>query len=847
MRYLPEKNLTTDISLLAVATIFISLFSVSPSSALDADERQIKEISISPKSITLTGARAEQRVLVTGKFTDGTTRDLTRESYFRVMDENIAHVATVDKNMRGIKYGVEGSHLVKPVSDGETRLKIYTKLSSEKANTAYVPIKVIHAQDNKINFITHIQPILSKAGCSGGSCHGAEHGKNGFKLTVFSYDPELDYLAITRGAQMRRINRAEPTRSLILMKPTMAVPHGGGERFSVDSYEYNLLRMWIEMSAPRGATDAARVTDITVTPKSVVLTPGDDQHIVVMATYSDGTLQDVTRETQFSTNDDGVATVDNSKGITTAEGPGETGIAATYAGFVKSVRIQVPQQVTLPENAYDDFKTVSNPVDKWTLSRWKKLRIAPSEQCTDSEFIRRLSFDLIGTLPTPEEVKNFVADKTDTKRADLIDKLLERPEYVDYWTMEWADMLRVNRSFIKEKGMWAFYRFLYENVRDNTPWDKLTQEIITSRGRAYQNGAANYFRISKNPKDLAVATSQIFLGVRIQCAECHNHPFDQWTQEDYYSFSAFFARTKTKGGDEEGDEIVHFVKSGEINHPRTNEVMPPKGLVGKPYEKLPDDIDRRTKLAEWLTSPDNPFFAKNMANRIWRMFFATGIIEPTDDIRASNPPSNPELLDMLAKYFKENNYDPKQLIRLICSSQTYQLSSLPNLWNKIDRNQFTHYFAKRLGAEQLLDAVSSATGVPEKFTGFPAGTRAVQLPDPQVENYFLQVFGRPSRQIVCECERSEDANMAQALHMINSQNLQTKISDEKGRVAKLIKTGTSPGDIANALYLATFSRFPTPEESKRATAVLMQSPNRQEAAEDLIWALMNSREFVFNH
>jgi hypothetical protein len=474
------------------------------------------------------------------------------------------------------------------------------------------------------------------------------------------------------------------------------------------------------------------------------------------------------------------------------------------------------------------------------------LGLQPSGTCTDAEFARRAYLDVIGELPSPDEARAFRWDRDPNKREKLIDALLEQPEYVDFWTMKWADLLRCSRQSLTDKGMYSFYRWIHQSVAENKPWDQFARELLLARGSGYKEGPANYFRVASKPEDLAETTAQAFLGVRVQCARCHNHPYEKWTQSQYYELAAFFARVKLKQGDDPEERDVYLASTGEVKHPRTGKEMTPTALDAAP---IPADFagDRRRALVDWLTSPRNPYFAHELVNRVWRHFMGRGLVDPVDDLRATNPPSNEALFDWLAQDFVQHGFDVKELIRTITRSQTYQLSSQPARGNERDTRYYSHFPFKRLGAEQLLDALTAATGVPEKFGGFPLGTRADQLPDSTVPSYFLDVFGRPARQITCECERTSEPTVAQVLHLMNSAGMNEKIAAKNGRVAALLAASLPPRRIVDELYLASLSRFPTLEESRVAIQALAAAPERGQAAQDLLWALLNSKEFVFNH
>ncbi|HLB77460.1 MAG TPA: DUF1549 and DUF1553 domain-containing protein, partial [Candidatus Dormibacteraeota bacterium] len=584
--------------------------------------------------------------------------------------------------------------------------------------------------------------------------------------------------------------RAQPDRSLILRKPTLQIRHGGGQRFVIGSPPYRLLRDWITGGLPAPRADEPRVARLEVIPAERTLALGQSQRFIVQAHYSDGSQRDVTGQTLFTASDETVTSVDPN-GAAKVVGPGEGVMVIRYRGLVATARLICPfgppwksspglSAVSPPASGYPlslktgqpvltaDSRepTAPNPIDQLVSEKLAALGLEPSGTCTDADFVRRAYLDAIGLLPAPDEVRAFLWNRDRNKREKLIDALLERPEYVDFWTMKWADLLRCSRQSLSDKGMYSFYRWIRQNVAENKPWDQFARELLLAHGSGFKEGPANYFRIAGKPEDLAETTAQVFLGVRVQCARCHNHPYEKWTQQQYYQLAAFFARVKTKKGDSPEERDVYLTAAGEVEHPRTGKAMIPTALDAAP---LPPDYrgDRRQALAEWLTSPRNPYFAHILVNRVWRHLMGRGLVEPVDDLRATNPPSNEALFDWLARDFVQHGCDVKYLIRTIMRSQTYQRSSQPRQGSERDSRYYSHFPFKRLGAEQLLDAITACTGVPEKFSGYPLGTSAAQLPDTNVASYFLDVFGRPARQITCECERTGDLTVAQMLHLMN--------------------------------------------------------------------------------
>jgi len=799
-----------------------------------------------PAEVALTGPAAERQLLVTGRFSDGVERDVTDAAVY------------ASSSPKGVSLAGKGR--VVAVADGEAKVKV-----SLGSATAWVKVSVKDAgKDALTSFENDVVPVLTKAGCNMGACHGALKGKGGFRLSLLGYDPASDFASIVQEHEGRRVVLPQPQDSLLLRKATMAVPHGGGLRFKPDTHEYQVIEAWLRDGGPGLTPEASEIASVEVLPaervirfsspevtvsipqakgpaKSLKLVQG--QRLVALAKFKDGHVEDVTRKAQFNSLNDGVAAVDSDGGVAMGA-RGATAVMVRYRGMATIARFVAPYQEIAQ---FPDFPR-TGVIDELVAARWKKMGLLPSARCTDAEFIRRAYLDVLGILPTPEEVRAFLASQEPDKRTKLVDAVLNRPEYVDYWTLKWGDLLRNNSDKVQPKGMWSFYNWLRGSFRENKPMDQFARELITAQGSAYTTGPANYFRVASNPADLAETTSQVFLGVRLTCAKCHHHPFEKWTQDDYWQMAAFFARVGLKGSQEfgifGGEQVVRLNPSGEVSNPRTGKLMKPRPLDG---EFSDDPIDRRRVLATWMIAKDNPLFARNIANRYWGYLMGRGIVDPVDDMRVTNPPSNPELLDALAKELVSNGFDVKKLLRQIMVSETYQLSSNPTPANKQDEVFYTKYAVKRMAAEELLDAINAATGTTEKFPNLPAGMRAVQLPDPNVQNYFLDTFGRPPRQITCECERSAEPNMAQALHLMNSDFVQNKVASGTGRVAKLLGAKKSDEEIVEELYLVTLCRMPRPEESTRAQLGILQAPNRKEGCEDLLWALLNSREFMFKH
>ncbi len=824
-----------------------------------------------PKEIPLAGTRAEGRVVVTARFKDGSIADVTRDAILTSANSKIV-AASADRVLR-------------PVSNGEATVKVVCA-----GQTASVKVLVSDAAKRKpIEFTREVVPILTKAGCNQGSCHGSQYGKAGFKLSLLGFEPDVDYFAIVKQAGGRRTQLTDPTHSLVLLKPTLGLPHQGGSRFGVNSYDYKLLVAWLQDGAPGPTPKDPEVTRIDVFPQQRNLTKGKEQTLVVQATYSDGVVRDVTRWARLQALNDSVASV-TPDGIAKAAGPGETSVMIRFGGQATVARITSPyawiaRYPAVPETTF---------VDRFVANKWKSLGLVPSGQCDDSTFVRRLFMDVIGTPPSPEDVQAFLGDSSADKRAKLIDKVLNRPEYADYWTLKWGDLLRSNREKLGgPKGMWSFTNWIHDQFRDNRPFDQTVRDLLTAQGSTFTTGPANYFRVASNPPDLCETTAQVFLGMRMQCTRCHHHPFEKWSQADYYKFAAFFARIGQKNSQEfgifGGETVVRLNNGGDVYHPKTNQLMKPTPLGGYPdimkirgtktadlIEPDPDvSGDRRSVLADWITR-DNLIFARNIANRYWGYLMGRGLVEPIDDQRVTNPPTNPELLEALAKDFIAQKYDLKSLIRSICNSRAYQLSADVTKSNAADTMFYTHYFIRRLPAEVMLDSIDAATGARDKFNGLPLGFRAIQLPDPKIDSEFLDTFGRAPRAIACECERAAEPNMGQALDLMMSDLMNNKVRNGQGTVAKLIESKKSDNDIIETLYLKALNRQPKPEEiskAREAVTATVDAPgllprkpapglpiqaklprtqdakdkDRRAVMEDILWALLNSKEFVFNH
>jgi hypothetical protein len=644
----------------------------------------------------------------------------------------------------------------------------------------------------------------------------------------------------------------------MLLKPTFAVHHGGGKRFGTDSLQYKIISEWIAEGAPAPKAEDVSVTGLEVFPAAATLHEGDEQQLVVMARFSDGTERDVTRWVKFSSNNAGTASVDDDGRVGRVKmvGPGEAAVTLWYSSRVLYSRLTVPFPNPLASNAYDQFPR-HNYIDDLVVEKLKKLNIVPSAQCTDAEFIRRAYLDAAGILPRAEEVENFLADTSADKRSKLIDSILSRSEFVDYWAYKWSDLLLVSSRKLNQPAMWAFYNWIRDGVKENKPWNDVAREIFLGTGSTRENGALNYFLLHKDPIDLMETSTEAFLGQRITCARCHNHPLEKWTQNQYYEMVNLFSRVGIKNGSRAGENVVFAKTSGEYIHPRLLRPMPPTPLDGKSMS-LDSTEDRRRVFLEWMTSDKNPFFARNLVNRVWANFMGRGIVNPVDDLRATNPASNEDLLAKLTEDFVKHDYDVNYLIRTIMNSATYQLSSTANATNQNDNVFYSKYIVKRLPAEVILDAYSQVSGVSTPFAGYPSGTRAMQLPDTQVKSPFLTVFGRPARLVCDSSERTSDPTVGQALSIINGDTLNKKLSAPDGNIALFLKLGLSDRRILDQLFLSAYSRYPTDEERKRMLPAIEASrlekgteeaklEAHRQALEDMTWAMLTSKAFLFNY
>ncbi len=788
----------------------------------DAGESPVS-INVYPPDVNLTTARDRQSIIVQSVFPSGITQDVTDQAKLTLKDGQLARL---DKN------------IVYPSADGATELTI-----EYAGHSKTVPIVVKDAATHPaISFQLDVMPVFMRAGCNTGSCHGAARGKDGFMLSLFGYDPNGDHHRITREIPGRRINLAIPEESLLIQKSVGAVPHTGGKRFDMDSEYADTLMQWHQSGAPNDSGEIASVTKVEVFPEAAVLDgQGATQRVSVRAHYSDGTDRDVTSLAAFLSNNDNSAPI-SPEGIVEAKNRGEAFIMARFETHTEGVPF-----IALPKDLQFEWAGAEplNYVDELMHDKFRKLRINPSEVCTDEEFLRRASLDIVGMVPTVEEYERFLADADPRKREKLVDELLERKEFVEIWVMKFAELLMIRTTQeIAYKPMLRYYNWVQEKLANDVPIDQMCQELLGASGGTFENAATNYYQMETDPLKVSENVAQVFMGMRIQCAQCHNHPFDRWTMDDYYGFAAFFSQIGRKRGEDPRETIVFNSGGGDVKHPVGGRVMAPKFLGGEVPEVA--GKDRRVVLAKWLASAENPYFAKNLSNVVWAHFFGKGIIQEVDDVRISNPPVNGELLDALATKFTDYNYDFKAIVRDICNSRTYQLSTATNATNAKDDRNFSHAALRRVRSEVLLDVISQVTETKNKFAGLPLGARAVQISNGNTSTYFLTTFGRAERASVCSCEVKVEPNLSQALHLLNGETLATKISQGKV-VENRLAEGKTPEQIVEELYIRCLSRKPTQSESDRITKLVASAPDKKLILEDTFWALLNSREFLFNH
>jgi hypothetical protein len=813
--------------------------SLLSAAAAFAQAKPVTAVTPYPAALQIKGTDDAPQLLLTGRQADGREIDLSAAATYSVSDPKVIRVTS-----EGRVFGIaNGKAEITATVAGMT---VKVPVTTEKME-APLPI----------NFANHVVPIFTKLGCNSGGCHGKIAGQNGFRLSLLGFDPKFDYDNLLKEARGRRVFPAAPESSLLLTKMTGTVAHGGGKKTEVGSEEYRIVRRWIASGLPYGSPSDPTVAKISVYPESRIIDRKSRQQIAVYAHYSDGSVEDVTRRTQFESNDTDLATVSETGVVTTQSLTGQASIMARFNGSVTVFRAVVPRP---GEAVKFDFPNQS-VVDKATAKKWHELNIAPSELCTDEAFIRRISLDLTGTIPSAADVLAFVADKDPAKRDKLIDKLLESPEYAYFFANKWADILRVKRRNQPDRayGTFAFHTWIRESIAADKPYDEFVRDIVCAVGDESKSPTTVWYKEVQTPENFVDDVSQVFLGQRLACANCHHHPFEKWSQDDYWGVAAFFGRVGKKAvqvpgkvnQNQQNQRQVLFVKAtGNVQNKRTGRTADMKALDGEPMNPAGDE-DPREKFVDWMTSPKNPFFAKAVANRYWAHFFSRGIVEPLDDMRVTNPPSNPELLDALAQTLIHSKYSLKALVRTICKSRTYQLAAAPNDLNSADRQSYARYYPKRLQAEVLFDAVCKLTDSPTTFAGLPsdkfAPSRAIMLPDESFTSYFLDVTGRPQRISACECERVNEASLAMTLHLLNSQEVQDKIARVGGRADQLVKDTRPDAEKVTELFLLATGSKPSKEKPDLALEHIEKySKTKKTAYENIIWALLNSKGFLFN-
>jgi len=784
----------------------------------------VARLEIFPSGVSLTSAGDGQTFVVQRIEPNGTTVDVTAEATVSVADAAIARL---------------DAGTVLPVTSGQTRLVV-----AVGELTAEIPVSVTaHDVHPPISFRNDIMPVFSRAGCNSGSCHGAARGKDGFRLSLYGFDPAGDFHRLTREMPGRRINLATPEECLLVNKATGSVTHTGGTLFERDSRLYEAMVQWLKDGAPIDPGEVPAVTSIDIFPNAAVLVGTDaTQKLSVRAHYADGTDRDVTHLAYFMTSNDNSVSVEQS-GKAIAKNRGESFVMARFDTHTEGIPV-----IVLP--ADDQFEwpadvTGSNYIDSLIHTKLKNLHIAPSGVCSDAEFIRRVSIDICGVVPTSAEVTGFVEDPASDKRAKLVDALLERKEFVDIWVMKWSELLQIRSTqIVSYKATLLYYNWLQKQIQGNVPVDQMVRELLSSEGGTFTNPATNFYEAERDTLKLSENVAQVFLGARIQCAQCHNHPFDRWTMNDYYQFAAFFSQIGRKPGADPREQVVFNSGGGEMKHPVTGANMPPKFLGGE----MPDVAgkDRRAELAGWLASRDNPMFARNLANIVWAHFMGRGIVHEVDDVRISNPPSNGPLLEELGTRFAGYGFDFKQLVRDICNSRVYQLTTVTNPTNKLDESNFSHAALRRIRAEVMLDVISQITETENKFRGLPSGAKAVEIADGNTSSYFLTTFGRATRDTVCSCEVKMEPNLSQALHLINGEAVHAKIT-QGNVIGKLIDQGLDDRAIIREIWLRSLAREPSETEIAGLLATFTGGEARKAELEDIFWAVLNSREFVFNH
>ncbi|MBY0515080.1 MAG: DUF1553 domain-containing protein [Gemmataceae bacterium] len=792
--------------------------------------QQSAAVTVQPAAVEIRHHRHPIAVRVLGTTPDGYSVDLRGEAKITSADPKIA--------------AVDADGWVRPTGTGSTTVTVEVA-----GKTTIIPVTVtLPAGEPPTSFRHEVMPVLTRAGCNAGACHGYSLGKNGFKLSLRGQDADPDYAAIVREFSGRRVNLTTPAASLLVTKARGEVPHEGGTRFTRGSLSDHILVSWVAAGCPDDRKDPAEVVAVRLVPDRLVLKPGQAHRLQLIAEYTDGTRRDVTRLGVFAANNDLYGTVSDD-GLVVAGTAGETAIVGRFERTFAATGVTV----IAPGGGFTPTPVPADHlIDRHVVEKLNRMKLAPSPPCTDEEYLRRVYLDVIGVQPKPDEVRAFLADADPAKRAKVVDGLFRRPEYVDHWSLKWGDLLQNSRNVVSQPAVYQFREFIRSAVAANTRLDQFARQLLTGRGGFPDDPASVYFAISKDTNDTVERATQVFCGVRMLCARCHPHPLENWTQADYYGLASFFNQVSTRQDPRFptlGNTKVVAVNpaAGFATNPRTGRPQPPRFLGGE-EPKLPPTADRRTAYAAWLTAPQNPFFARGLVNRYWSYFFHRGIVDPVDDLRSTNPPINPALLDALSADFVASGFDARHLIRRIVTSRTYQRSSVPTDSNRGDEQNFSRFIPRRVPAEALLDTLVQATGVPENVGGAPAGFRAAQLPDAAVGSAFLRLFGKPQRMDACECERDNSSNMLQALHFINGKSILGRVQNPNARPALLLKQKMTDEQLVTELYLWSLARNPTAKELKLGVEfVASHGPDRQAATQDLMWALLNSRDFLLVH
>lgn len=801
-------------------------FTVASTHALPAILEGPTKLQVYPSEIILADSRGRQQLAVTGINEQSLPRDWTR----------LARQTSSNPQIAVVRNGV-----VYPLADGET--EVVVEVGSHRQ---VIPVRVSNvATPRKVEFESEVLVALSKQGCNSGACHGSPSGKGGFRMSLRAFDMQLDELTLIREDFGRRTNPLNPEKSLLLLKPLMKVSHGGGQQLHKDDAAYTILRDWIDGGATADPPHTPRVTQLEIHPKQkrVLAVQDGGQQLAVTALFADGRQRDVTHLAAYETSDTAIATVDVN-GFVTPHARGEVAILVRLLEHIESVPLMFVEHS-------DEFEwkapSPKNYVDELVNAKLQQLQYLPATACSDEEFLRRVSLDLLGILPTIDETTAFLADTGEHKRERLVDALLQREEYAKFWTLKWGDLLKMTSKLVGDEGVYKYHRWIERSLHENMPYDQFAKQLLTAAGSTLANPPANFYRTSTDMNECVETISQVFLGARLQCAKCHNHPFERWTQDNYYGLGAFFNRVQRRKTDRPGEMFIYTSFSGDVTQPRTGQVMAP-WLPHVGSIESSNDTDRRNAFAEWLVNPENPYFARIEANRIWSQLFARGIVDPIDDFRDSNPPSNAALLDALAKDFVASGYDRKHILRVILNSRTYQASYHTTEFNQDDSKYFSHQEPRLLGAEQLLDAINRTLALEQKLGSLPAGTLATQLPAPDVVKVdFLKVFGQPERSTVCACERADDSNLGMAIELFNGPLIHEKLRDANNRFRKSLAAGKAVDEVVTEIYLAAVCRQPSHIELNAALEHCRQNPDPVVGVEDVCWALFNTDEFLFQH